>query len=75
MITPMTVQHWNKTIANHLKKGPEGKEGGGGGGWGDGTMLKMCTLAFKTTQTQGCIFSSKKVSRVDSNHFTHKSHK
>ena len=34
MITPMTVQHWNKTIPNHLKKGPEGKEGGGGGGLG-----------------------------------------
>ena len=50
MITPMTIQHWNKTIPNHLKKGPEGKEGGGGGGgWGDGTMLKMCTLPFKTT--------------------------
>ena len=51
MITPMTVQHWNKTIPNHLKKGPEGKEGGGGGGvvWGGGTMLKLCTLAFKTT--------------------------
>ena len=28
MITPMTIPHWNKTIPNHLKKRPEGKEGG-----------------------------------------------
>ena len=34
MITPMTIQHWNKTIPNHLKKGLEGKEGGVGGGGG-----------------------------------------
>ena len=46
MITPMTTQHWNKTIANHLKKGPEGKEGGGGGGVGRWHNAENVYLSF-----------------------------
>ena len=46
MITPMTIQHWNKTIPNHLKKGPEGKEGEGEEGVGRWHNAENVYLSF-----------------------------